>query len=130
MKQNRFSRRNNEIAREKLASLLLFEISDPDLSLITLTGVEVSIDRSQVRAYISADSERIEAVEAALQRAKGRLRTLLGRALDWRVTPELEFRIDTTADEAERIGRALLKRPETLAIEKDEEGYPIADNNA
>ena len=60
-----------------------------------------------------------------LARAKGRIRSLLGRALGWRVTPELVFRIDTTADEAERISRALQNVPETLAVEKDEDGYPI-----
>ena len=46
MKQNQNSRRNNQIAREKLASILLFEISDPDLALVTLTGVEVSVTPS------------------------------------------------------------------------------------
>ena len=49
MKQNQNSRRTNERAREKLASILLFEISDPDLELVTITGVEVSVDRSFMR---------------------------------------------------------------------------------
>ena len=112
-------------AREKLGYILLFEVSDPDLQLVTLTGCEVSVDKSLVVAYVSCDSERYETVSAALARAKGRIRSLLGRALGWRVTPDLVFRIDTTADEAERITRALQNVPETLAIEKDEDGYPI-----
>jgi ribosome-binding factor A len=112
-------------AREKLGYILLFEVSDPDLQLVTLTGCEVSVDKSLVVAYVSCDSERYETVTAALARAKGRIRSLLGRALGWRVTPDLVFRIDTTADEAERITRALQNVPETLAIEKDEDGYPI-----
>ena len=112
-------------AREKLGYILLFEVSDPDLELVTLTGCEVSVDKSVVVAYVSCDAERYETVTAALARAKGRIRSLLGRALGWRVTPELVFRIDTTADEAERIGRALQNVPETLAIPKDEDGYPI-----
>ena len=58
MKQNKGSRRTNEIAREKLASILLFEISDPDLALVTLTGVEVSVDKSFMRAYVSCEPER------------------------------------------------------------------------
>lgn len=127
MKQNSSSRRNGEIAREKLASILLFEISDPDLELVTLTGCEVSVDRSFVRAYVSCEPERYESVMAALNRAKGRLRSLLGRALGWRVTPELAFSLDTTTDEAERIAVALENRPPTIDVEKDEFGYPIAD---
>ena len=31
MKQNANSRRSGQIAREKLASILLFEVADPDL---------------------------------------------------------------------------------------------------
>lgn len=126
MKQNRNSRRTNEMAREKLAQILLFEVSDPDLELVTLTGVEVSVDRSVLKAYVSCDKDRYEKVSAALERARGRVRSLMGHALGWRVTPELIWQIDTTADEAERIARALQNVPPTLGVEKGEDGYPIA----
>ena len=125
MKQNANSRRSGEIAREKLASILLFEVSDPDLELVTVTGAEVSVDRSFIRVFVSCGPERYDAVLAALGRAKGRIRSLLGRSLGWRVTPELDFRIDTSTDEAERITRALENRPPTLDVEKDEFGYPL-----
>ena len=130
MKQNQHSRRTNEQARVKLANILLFEISDPDLALVTITGVEVSVDKSYLRAYVSCDADRYDEVTAALARAKGRIRTLLGRSLDWRVTPELDFRIDTTTDEAERISRALEDVPATLSVEKDEFGYPVEPSAA
>ena len=125
MKQNRNSRRINEQAREKLASILLFEISDPDLALVTVTGVEVSVDKSFMRVFVSCDADRYDDVTSALARAKGRIRSVLGRSLGWRVTPELDFRIDTTTDEAERIARALEVAPPTIGVEKDEFGYPI-----
>ena len=125
MKQNQHSRRTNEQARVKLANILLFEVSDPALSLVTITGVEVSVDKSYLRAYVSCDAGRYDEVTAALARARGRIRSLLGRSLGWRVTPELDFRIDTTTDEAERISRALEDAPATLAEEKDEFGYPV-----
>ena len=126
MKQNQNSRRTNNLAREKLANILLFEVSDPDLALVTLTGVEVSVDKSVLKAYVSCDRDRYESVAAALERAKGRIRSLLGHALGWRVTPELIFQIDTTADEAERIAIALENVPATMAVEKDDDGYPIS----
>lgn len=130
MKQNQYSRRTNEQARVKLANILLFEVSDPDLALVTVTGVEVSVDKSYLRAYVSCDAERYDEVTAALGRAKGRIRSLLGRSLGWRVTPELDFRIDTTTDEAERISRALEDVPPTLGVEKDEFGYPVDEDPA
>ncbi len=128
MKQNQFSRRTNEIAREKLSWILLFEISDPDLQLVTVTSCEVSVDKSFMRVYVSCEPDRYEKVLAALKRAKGRIRSLLGHALNWRITPELDFKIDTTTDEAERIAQALEVVPPTLGVEKDEFGYPLASD--
>lgn len=127
MKQNAASRRSGQIAREKLASILLFEVSDPELDLVTVTGVDVSVDRTFMRAYVSCAPERYDDVMVALGRAKGRIRSLLGHALGWRVTPELAFSIDTSTDEAERIARALEQRPPTIDVEKDENGYPVED---
>ena len=126
MKQNNATRRLGEQLREKLGYILLFEVSDPRLDLVTLTGVEVSIDRSFARVFVSCDGDRYEEVLEALGSAKGRIRSLLARSLDWRVTPELDFRIDRSTDEAERIARALENAPETIDVEKDEEGYPLA----
>ena len=60
-----------------------------------------------------------------LAAAKGKIRSLLARALDWRVVPELDFRIDRSTDEAMRIARALENVPPTIGVEKDEEGYPV-----
>ncbi len=128
MKQNSNSRRMAELAREKLGYILLFEVSDPALSLITLTGVEVSLDKSLLKAYISCEQRRYHKVEQALARAKGRIRSLLGRALGWRVTPDIVWIIDTTTDEAERIARALEDVPPTLGVEKDEFGYPVEED--
>ena len=127
MKQTAATRRTGEQLREKLGTILLFEISDPRLDLVTLTGCEVSVDRSYARVYVTCEADRYDEVLEALAAAKGRIRKLLSRALDWRVVPELDFRIDRSTDEAEAIAAALKQVPETMAIEKDEEGYPIDD---
>ena len=126
MKQNANSRRLAETAREKLGYILLFEVSDPALDFVTLTRCEVSIDKSLLKAYVACEPSRYAEVSEALARAKGRIRSILGRSLGWRVTPEISFSIDTSTDDAERISKALNNVPATLAIEKDEFGYPIA----
>lgn len=125
MKQNNATRRLSQQLIEKLGYILLFEISDPRLDMITLTGAEVSIDRSFARIFVAADEARYDEVMEALGVAKGRIRSLLAHSLDWRQVPELDFRIDRSTDEAQRIARALAEVPETLAVEKDEYGYPI-----
>ena len=126
MKQNNVTRRLSEQLREKLGYILLFEIADPRLDLVTLTGVEVTQDRSYARIFVSCDGDRYDEVLETLASAKGRIRSLLARSLDWRIVPELDFRIDKSTDEAQRIAAALENVPPTIGVEKDEEGYPIA----
>ena len=122
MKQTPNSRRLNERAREVVASLILDEISDPRVDLVTITGVEVSPDRSVVAVYVSADPERYATTLAGLESAKGRLRSLLGRALGWRVSPELRFFIDESVDTGMRINEALKMVPPSLAAEPPTDG--------
>jgi ribosome-binding factor A len=125
MKQNASSRRLNEQARSRIASILLTEIADPRVAMVTVTGAEVSTDRSVCNVFISTEKGRYNEVAAGLAAAKGRIRSLMGRGLGWRVTPELHFLIDTSVDEAERITKALRHVPSTLSIPKDEEGQPL-----
>ena len=104
MKQSNANRKVNEQAREILASILLFEVSDPRLRLVTITGCEVSFDRSVCNVFYTTEPERYE--DAA---AGGRIRSLMGKGLSWRVTPELRFHLDPSVDEAEKITDALAR---------------------
>lgn len=119
MKQTSNTRRLNEQAREVFASLLVSEVSDPRVQLITVTGAEVSPDRSVLLIFVSTDPERYEEVLAGLESAKGRLRSLLGHALGWRVTPELRFYIDESVDSGMAIDEALRNVPPTLLAERE-----------
>ena len=102
MKQTAATRRTGEQLREKLGYILLFEIADPRLDLITITGVEVSVDRAFAKVYVSCEEDRYEEVLEALNAAKGRIRSLLARSLDWRVTPSSPSR--STAPPTRRSG--------------------------
>jgi ribosome-binding factor A len=118
MKQTPATRRLNEQAREVVASLLVSEVSDPRLELVTVTGAEVSPDRSVLLVFVSTAPERYEEVLEGLESAKGRIRSLAGRALGWRVTPELKFYIDKSVDSGMRIEEALQQVPPSLAAER------------
>ena len=107
MKQTPASRKANENLRSRIASVILFHISDPRLEMITVTACEVSKDRSVADVYISADKDRYDEVMDGLSAAKGRIRSLVGKELGWRVTPELRFYIDTTVDTAAHIAEVL-----------------------
>lgn len=100
-------RKSEEQVREAVALIITEEVSDPRLDLVTVTGVKTSPDRSIATIYVSADPERYGSVLEGLESAKGRIRSLLGRSLGWRVTPELRFFIDEAIDEGGRIERVI-----------------------
>lgn len=107
MKQGSSNRKVNQQAREVIASILLFEISDPRLNLVTVTGCEVSYDRSVCNVYYTCEPDRYEQTKEAFAAARGRIRSLMAKELSWRVAPELRFCLDRSVDQAEVIAVAL-----------------------
>jgi ribosome-binding factor A len=118
MKQTPRTRKVNETVREVVASMLLEEIADPRLALVTVTGAEVSPDFSVATIYVIAHGgeERYAEVLEGLESAKGRIRSLLGRRVKMRLTPELHFAIDQSVDEGMRINEALKVVPPSMAL--------------
>lgn len=107
MKQGSSNKKVNEQAREVIAHILLFEISDPRLDMVTITGCEVSYDRSVCNVFYTTEPDRYEDAAAAFESAAGRIRSLMSKELSWRIAPELRFHLDKTVDAAERIASAL-----------------------
>jgi len=132
MKQTPRTRKLNEQVREAIASILLDEIADPRLELVTVTAVHVAPDLMQANVYVTAhgDDERYREVLAGLESAKGRMRTLVGQRIKGRFTPELRFFIDDSIDNGMRIGEALKEVPPTMlaASEADTPTEPEASS--
>ncbi|MCL2525634.1 MAG: 30S ribosome-binding factor RbfA [Coriobacteriia bacterium] len=123
MARQNFSRKNDEAARAAVALIIEREISDPRIFMTTVTGVEVSPDKSIAHIFVSNDPARYDDMMAGLESAKGRIRSLLGKAVGWRNTPEINFHIDEALDEGQRIADILAsadERREAFAAEDDE----------
>ena len=123
MKQTPRTRKVNESVREAVATMLLEDIADPRLALVTVTGAEVSPDFSVATIYVIAhgDEERYAEVLAGLESAKGRIRSLLGKRVKMRLTPELTFAIDASVDQGMRIAEALKDVPPSMLVADDAE---------
>jgi len=102
--------RVNEVVLEALAEELA-DLSDPRLGFVTLTGVEVSADLQVADVWYSVLGTAEEGVEtaAALESAKPRLRTVLGRHVRMKYLPELRFREDPSVAGGQRIDSLLLE---------------------
>lgn len=75
------ARRANEQVREHIANILLFEISDPRLRMVTITGCDVSPDKRNAKIYYTSEKEKYVEVEESFEKAKGYIRKLLGDRL-------------------------------------------------
>jgi ribosome-binding factor A len=109
------SRRTARIAdllRAELSQLLLRDIADPRIRLASLLGiaaVEVSPDLRRAIVKVSAlgDEEQRQATIEALRHARGFLRSELAHRLRTRVTPELVFELDRSAEHSQTISDLL-----------------------
>jgi ribosome-binding factor A len=110
------SRRTERVAealQAVIADLLLREIKDPRIGLVTVTGVKVSPDLRHARVYFSClgDAARRAETLRGLTSAAGFMRTQVARSLKLRVAPEIGFEFDPSLEQAERISRLLKDVP-------------------
>ena len=101
--------RLSDLLRAELSELILREIKDPRIKLVSLTGVEVTSDlrRAVVRVSALGDESQRESAVEALRHARGFLRTELAHRLRTRVTPELVFELDRGAEHSQKISDLL-----------------------
>ena len=116
MGKYRLQRINDEIVKEMVR--ILRDIKDPRVtgSMTTVTGCDVSPDLKYAKIYFSfldpvkspeeAEQRRAE-IKKGLVSAHGFIRRELAASLNLRVTPELTFIADTSAEYGSEINRIL-----------------------
>lgn len=115
-----------------VASALERQLHDERLHSVTITDVRVTNDLQIATIYWTQlghdgkeQGERKRA-QQALNQAKGRLRTLVGRKAGLRLTPELKFKFDEVPGEATEIEDILVtarRRDEELAKSREHAQY-------
>jgi ribosome-binding factor A len=102
-------RRIDELLRETIGELLTREVVDPRIGFATVTEVETTPDLGHARVWVSVIGETAEraATIAALERAMVFVRRELGHRLHLRRIPELQVRLDESADRGTRVLRLL-----------------------
>ena len=105
MASNRISRINVEIQRE--LSEQFRRLKDPRVSqtgMVSITRVDTTGDLRYARIYVSAlDKSQEKEVLKGLKSAAGFLRRELGRSLQLRYTPELQFVADDSIQHGAHI---------------------------
>jgi ribosome-binding factor A len=104
------SERVGELLIEVIAELLRDEIRDPRVTAVTLTAAKVTKDLRQARIYftlLDAAGGNKDSALAGLKSGLGFIRSRLGKQLNLRYVPNIEFFYDESLDEAERIDKLL-----------------------
>ena len=116
MASNRIGRINEEIQKE--LSNLIRNLKDPRVqdTMISITHVETTPDLRWAKVYVSfLQEDRANDALKGLKSAGGYLRRELGRALNLRYTPELNWALDDSIT----YGAKMLKLINSLEVEKD-----------
>ena len=125
MASNRLGRINEEIQRE--LSEQLRRLKDPRVSqtgMVSVTRVDTTGDLRYARVYISVlDKSQEKDVLKGLKSAAGFLRRELGRTLQLRYTPELQFLPDDSIQHGAHILEMLrdIERREEQRSDGEEE---------
>ena len=106
------SRRQIQVAdavQQNMSYLLQRELKDPRIGFATVTSVEMSADLRYARIFISVmgTPEEQKATMDALASGKGFIRRELAARLDLRFAPDIQFKLDTSAEYSDRINRLL-----------------------
>lgn len=103
--------------REEISVLMLRELKDPRLGFVSITGAEVTPDLRHAKVFISVmgtEEEKQHSLDA-LNRARGFLRTEIGKRAHLKTVPEMRFLEDETNQTGSRIFQLLQEVRETDA---------------
>ncbi len=100
-----------DFLREEISLIIQREIRDPGMGFVTILGVKMSEDLKLAKVFLSiyGDEEAKKNTLEALKRSKGYIKFLLGKRVNLRYMPEINFVLDDTYEKAARI-EEILKR--------------------
>ncbi len=123
MRQYKRSHRVGDLIREIICEMILRDLGDPRLEVVTITEVELTDDLKQARVFFSARGNRQqeEAAFHGLESAAGIMRKKLGREMRLRYIPELTFKVDHSFEYGSKIDRLI------QTIQEEKAGDPEKD---
>jgi ribosome-binding factor A len=92
-----------------VAEMLERRVKDPRLGFVTVTDVRVSGDTQQASVFytVLGEQDQVEASAAALESAKGLIRSEVAKQLGMRHAPTVEFHHDALPDTARHLDELL-----------------------
>jgi ribosome-binding factor A len=98
-----------EQIRRELAELIRLELKDPRVSLVTITGVEITADYAHAKVFYTtlASADKRAELERGLMRSAGFLRREIGRRVKIHHNPELHFVFDASVERGSHLSQLI-----------------------
>lgn len=95
--------------KREVAQMLLREIKDPRIGMVTITGVKMSPDLRHAHIYYSVlgEDKELQDSAAGLKQATPFIQRQIGRRLRLRYTPEIDFQFDHSLEYGSHIEQLL-----------------------
>lgn len=109
MARQRALRVAEEIKKE-VSDILNMELKDPGLiKMVSVTGVDLSRDLRYAKIFVSiySNREEQEKILKILDKARGFIRSEIGKRIRLRHTPEIDFHLDRSIEYGARIEQVL-----------------------
>ncbi len=99
----------NQVLKEHIGSYLSTEFNEPEIGLLTVTRVEVTVDLSEAKVWLSTfmNDKNPLVILKAVKKRYPELQRSLRRVLTMKNLPKLYFMIDENAEYADKIDRLL-----------------------
>lgn len=103
--QYKRAERIGDLIKEEVSQIIQYELKDPGIGFVTITGVEVSDDLKHAKIFYSVlgDESAKKESSSALKRACGFVQHEIGRRLRLKYTPEIYFQFDPSVEYGARI---------------------------
>jgi len=109
--QSKRSNRVAELLKREISKILVEDIKDPGISIVTITNVKISDDLKSAKIYFTVlgDKSLREKTQQGLNRATAFIRSEIGKRVNLKYNPELKFYYDTVADTVDNLENLFLK---------------------
>ena len=106
--------RINQSLKREISRILLTDMDDTSVKLVTINRVEVSSDLHYARVYLTPFGKDKNRVMRHIRKASGFIRTRIAHNMDLRVTPEFHFIYDNAFEDGMRV----LKKIDEISKQK------------
>ena len=106
--ETRLNRINEELKKE-ISRVLTFELKNPNVTgLLSVTRAKITPDFKYAKIYVSIfNSKDINKTMQGLKDSKGFIRSQIAKTINLRITPELSFELDDSAEYGMKIDNIL-----------------------